>query len=184
MNMSRDEALQLLKRYVKNEKMIKHMLAVEAIMRAIAKRLGEDENLWSITGLLHDIDYEIVGKDLSKHGLISAEILRNKLPEDALKAIMAHNELTGIKYDAPLAIALKAADHVSGLIVATALVMPNKKLSEVKVSSLKKKFNQKDFARGVKRDRIRLIEKLDIKLDEFLELSLKALQRIHEELGL
>ena len=184
MNIDRNEALQLLKKYIKNEKMIKHMLAVEAIMRALAKKLKEDEDLWGITGLLHDIDYEVVGKDLSKHGLVSAEILKDKLPEDVLKAIMAHNELTGVKCDSPLAIALRAADQVSGLIIATALVMPNKKLEEVKVSSLKKKFKQKDFARGVKRDRIKLIEKLGIKLDEFLEIALRALQGIHEELGL
>jgi len=181
---SRDEALKLVEKYVKNDKLRKHMLAVEAIMRALARRLNEDEELWGLVGLLHDLDYEVVGKDMSRHGLVSAQLLGDKLPINALNAIRAHNELTGFKDDSKLAIALKAADQVSGLIIATALVMPNKKLSEVKVKSLKKKFKQKDFARNVKREKILLCEKLGISLQEFLEISLKALQGISRELGL
>ncbi len=180
----RSEALELVRKHVKNDKLVKHMLAVEAIMRALARRLGQNEEVWGLTGLLHDIDYELVGKDMSIHGLKSAEMLKGKLPEDALRAIRAHNELTGFKDDSPLAIALKAADQVSGLIVATALVMPNKKLEEVKVKSLMKKFKQKDFARRVRRDKILLCKKLGLTLEEFLELSLRALQEIHRELGL
>ena len=185
MSISRDEALSLLKQYLKNNKLVKHCLAVEAIMRSLARELGENEDLWALTGLLHDIDYELVKGDMKRHGVVSTEsILKGKLPEEALKAIRAHNELTGFKYDSKLAYALKAADQVSGLIIATALVMPNKKLSEVKVSSLLKKFKQKDFARSVKREKIKLCEQLGLSLDKFLELSLKALQEIHEELGL
>ncbi len=181
---SRDEALKMIDKYVRNDKLRKHMIAVEAIMRALARRLNEDEELWGLVGLLHDLDYEIVGKDMSKHGLISAKLLEGKLPDNALNAIRAHNELTGFKDDSKLAIALKAADQVSGLIIATALVMPNKKLAEVKVKSLKKKFKQKDFARNVKRDKIMLCERLGLSLNEFLQLSLEALQEISEELGL
>lgn len=181
---NREEALEFLRDRVKNEKLIKHMLAVEAIMKALAKKLGYDEKLWSLTGLLHDIDYELVGKDMSRHGIVSAELLKNKLPEEALNAIRAHNELTGFHDDSALAIALRAADQVSGLIVATALVMPNRKLKEVKVKSLRRKFKQKDFARNIKREKILLCKRLGLDLEEFLELSLKALQEIHEDLGL
>lgn len=185
MSMSRSQALTLLKQYLKNEKLIKHCIAVEAIMRNLAKALGEDEELWALTGLLHDIDYELAKGDMKKHGVISTEnILRNKLPEEALEAIRAHNELTGFVSDTKLALALKAADQASGLIVATALVMPNKRLSEVKLSSLLKKFKQKDFARSVRRDKIRLCERIGLPLERFLEISLKALQEVHEELGL
>ncbi len=181
---SREEALQLLHRNISNDKLVKHMLAVEAIMRALARRLNEDEELWGLVGLLHDIDYEKVGKDMTKHGLESAKMLEGMLPQEALDAIKAHNELTGFQCTSALAIALKAADQVSGLIVATALVMPHKKLDEVKVKSLKRKFKQKDFARGVDRSKILLCKELGLELNEFLELGLNALKEIHNELGL
>ena len=181
---TREEALGLIKKYISNEKLFKHMLAVEAIMRALARRLGEDEELWGLVGLLHDLDYELVGKDMNKHGLVSARILEGKLPEIALNAIRAHNELTGFEDNSRLTKALKAADQVSGLIIATALVMPNKKLAEVKVKSLVKKFKQKDFARNVKREKILLCNELGLGLEEFLEISLKALKDISSSLGL
>ncbi len=188
-DLQREEAVKLLRKYLRNERMIKHCIAVEAIMRALARRLGEDEMLWRLVGLLHDIDYEVVGKDLSRHGLIGAyEILKGKLPQQALEAIAAHNELTGVKPTTPEAKrmlhALRASDHMSGLIIATALVMPSKKLAEVKPRSVKKKFKSKDFARGVSRDRIKEIERLGIDLNEFIELSLNALKSVANELGL
>ncbi|HIP25774.1 MAG TPA: HDIG domain-containing protein [Archaeoglobus profundus] len=182
--LNRAEALQLLKSYVKNEKIIKHCLAVEAIMRKLAKKLNESEEVWGLAGLLHDIDYELTAKDLSKHGIMAEEILKDKVPSEVLDAIKAHNELTGFNCETRMAYALKASDQVSGLIIATALVMPNKKLTEVKVSSLMKKFKQKDFARSVKREKILLCEKLDLSLEEFMEISLKALQEINDVLGL
>jgi putative nucleotidyltransferase with HDIG domain len=180
----RDEALELLRKYVKNEKNFKHCLAVEAIMRALARRLGKDEELWSLTGLLHDIDYELVGKDLSRHGVVALELLKDLLPNEALEAIASHNELTGHTSNLDIAYALKASDHVSGLIIATALVMPNKKLDEVRVDSVLKKFKQKDFARGVDRSRIMYCEKLGLSLEEFVKVSLEALKEIHDVLGL
>ncbi len=180
----RGSALSLIKEYIKSDKLFKHMLAVEAIMKKLAERLGEDVELWGLTGLLHDLDYELTGGDLNVHGLKTIEILKNKLPEEALEAIKCHNENLGFEAKTKLALALRAADHVSGLVIATALVMPNKKLCEVKVKSLKKKFKQKDFARGVDRAKILLCEKLGIDLGEFLELSLSALKDIADELGL
>jgi len=181
---SRDEALRMLSQYLKDSKLVKHCLAVGAIMKALAYELGQDPELWELVGLLHDIDYELVGKDLSNHGLVAAELLKGKLPDEALLAIKAHNELTGIKDDSKIALALRASDHVSGLIIATALVMPSKSLKEVKLDSLLRKFKQKDFARNVNRERILNCEKLGIPLSKFLEIALKALQEIHEHLGL
>ncbi|NPB00244.1 MAG: HDIG domain-containing protein, partial [Crenarchaeota archaeon] len=171
--MTFEEALDLVRRHVKNDKLIKHMLAVAAIMEKLAERLGEDRELWKLVGLLHDIDYELTQSQPEKHGLAAAEILRGKLPEHAIRAIQAHNELTGVKDDSKLAIALRAADAVSGLIVAAALVMPNKRLSEVKLDTLLRKFKQKDFARGVKREKILECEKLGMSLEDFLSLSLE-----------
>ena len=181
---AREEAYNLLTKYLKNDKLVKHCLAVEAIMRALARELGEDENLWGLVGLLHDLDYQLVNKDMSRHGLVTADILKDKLPPEALDAIRAHNELTGYKCETKLAYALKAADQISGLIIATALVMPHKKLEEVKVSSLRKKFKQKDFARNVKREKILLCGKLGLSLEKFMEISLNALKQIPDQLGL
>ncbi len=181
---SRDEALKLIGKYVKNGKLIKHMLAVEAIMRKLAEHFNENAELWGLTGLLHDLDYELTGGDMNVHGLKTVELLKDVLPDEALDAIKCHNDALGFKATSKLAIALKAADHASGLIVATALVMPNKKLEEVKVRSLLKKFKQKDFARGVNRSRILLCEDIGLDLRTFLELSLEALKGIAEELGL
>jgi len=178
------ESLKVFLERVSDDKLVKHMLAVEAIMRGLAKRLGEDEDLWGITGLLHDIDYEETKDNPSRHGLVSAEILREHLPEEAIRAIMAHNERTGIEAKTKLDIGLRAADALSGLIVACALVMPNKKIEEVKLSTLKKKFKSKDFARGVDREKIKLCEKIGLELDEFLEIGLKSMKSISDSLGL
>jgi len=184
--MHRDEALNLLRKYLNDEKMVKHCLAVEAIMRALARRLGEDEELWGLTGLLHDIDYDVVNRDIKVHGLKALEILKGLLPDEALDAIAAHNELNGYKpkkLNNRLIHALRAADHLSGLIIATALVMPNKKLSEIKVESLRRKFKSKDFARRVRRDKIKEIEAIGLSLDEFFRIGLEALKSIAKELG-
>ncbi len=182
---SRDEALKFLRSKLSNDRLVKHSLAVEAIMRKLAERLGENQELWGLVGLLHDVDYEETSSSPQVHGLKSAEMLEGMLPQEALEAIKAHNELTGFNCSSRLSYALAASDQVSGLIVASALVMPNKKLSEVKLSTLKKKLKQKDFARGVNREKIiSLPEKLGLTLDEFLELSLKALQSISGDLGL
>ena len=180
--------LELLKKYVKDEKLIKHCLATAAVMRGIARELGEDEDLWWRIGVLHDIDYDVTGRDLRVHGLKAMEILKGELPEELLRVIACHNENTGIEPETEegkeMCIALRAADQMSGLIVATALVMPSKKIAEIKLSTLRRKFKSKDFARGVRRDRILGIEKLGIPLDEFMQLSLEAMKGVAEELGL
>jgi len=186
--LSRDEALNLLRRYLKDDKMVKHCIAVEAIMRALARRLGEDEELWGLVGLLHDIDYDYVGRDMNRHGLEALKILSGVLPQHVLEAIAAHNEHNGFRPTSPEAErmlhALRASDHLAGLIVATALVMPNRKIAEIRIETLKRKFKSKDFARGVDRERIREVELLGVSLDEFMQLGLEAMKTVAEELGL
>ena len=185
---SREEALGILTRYLRDERMVRHCIAVGAVMRALATRLGEDPGLWELVGLLHDVDYDYVGRDMSRHGLGALEILRGVLPQYALEAIAAHNEHNGFKPSSEASVrlthALRASDHLSGLIVATALVMPSRRLAEVRVDTLLRKFKAKDFARGVDRERIREVEKLGIKLEEFLQIGLEALKGVAAELGL
>lgn len=182
--MNRQEALTLINQHIKNKNLIKHMLAVEAIMKALAKKLEENEDLWSLAGLIHDLDYEV--SDMRNHGLKTAEMLANKLPKEVIEAIKKHNyENNGSPQpETKLEKALIAADAVSGLMVAAALVMPSKKLSEVKLETLKKKFKQKDFARNVNRNNIMLCKELDLSLENFLQISLSALQEISNELEL
>lgn len=181
----RDEALALVREHVKTKNMFLHMLEVEAIMRALARRFGGDEELWRLVGLLHDIDYEYTKDDPSRHTLVAEEILKDRVPDEVLRAIKAHNhENTGVEPKTPMEYALIASDGVSGLIVACALVMPSKKLEEVKVSTVAKKFKQKDFARRVRRDRIMMCEKLGLSLEEFFGIALEALKGISGEIGL
>lgn len=190
---SREKALELIRQHIKTENTIKHMMALEMIMKALAKKLEpEKEAEWAMAGLLHDLDYETVDQKTYKgHGLKTIEILKQAgadLPESVYRAITAHTyDWLGDEY-APqnkMEWAMYIADSLTGLIVATALVRPDKKLASVKVKSIKKKFKDKAFAKGTRRDAISLCEaKLSIPLDEFFEISLKAMQEIAKELGL
>jgi putative nucleotidyltransferase with HDIG domain len=181
----REEALRIVMENVVNDKIVLHMIAVSAIMKELARHLGQDERLWELAGLLHDIDYELTKNEPSRHGLEAERILGGSAPSEIIKAIKSHNfENTGVMPESNLEKALIAADAVSGLIIAAALVMPNKKLAEVSVETLKKKFKQKDFARNVSRERIMFCEQIGLTLDDFLEISLRALNGISKELGL
>ena len=183
--MDKDEALRLVEENVSDRRIVLHMIAVSAIMRALAGYLGEDEEEWGLVGLLHDIDYERTKADPARHGLEAENILKGRVSEEVLRAIKAHNfENTGVKPETRLENALIAADAVSGLIVASALVMPHKRLEEVRVETLEKKFRQKDFARRVSRERIMFCEKLGLSREKFFELALEALKGISGELGL
>ncbi len=182
---SREEAFSLLKENLKNQNLVKHCLAVEAIMRELAEYLGEDKEKWGLLGLIHDIDYEKTKDNPKIHGILAAEILKDKVDEDILKAIKSHNfENTGIEPETKMEKALIASDSISGLIVACALVMPSKKLEEVRVETVKKKFKQKDFARNCRRERILFCEQTGIPREKFFEIALNALKKISEELGL
>jgi len=181
--MDREEALKLLRKYVSNENLIKHCLATAAIMKGLAKRLGEDENRWEITGLLHDIDYELVDGDMSKHGVKGYEILKSAGLDDGIAEAVKRHNYSLFEPETPIEIALQAADNLSGLVIACALVK-NKKLSEVTPKTVKKKFKDKSFAAGCNRERIKLAEKLGISLQEFYEIAIKSLLEIKHELGL
>ena len=183
--MKREEALKLVKENVSKENLLKHMYAVEAIMKETAEFLGEDKEKWRMIGLIHDIDFEKTENTPEKHTLIAEEILEDYVDDEMIKTIKAHNfENIGIQPETVAEKALIAADSVSGLVIACALVTPSKKLADVKVDSIAKKFKQKDFARNCSRERILFCEQIGIPREEFFEISLRALQSISNELGL
>ena len=182
---SRDQAWDILCEFTKSENLRKHALAVEACMRAYAERFGEDVEMWGITGLLHDFDWEI-HPSIPDHPLKGEPILAQRgVPENVRKAILAHASETGVPRDTLLAKALFACDELTGLIVAVALVKPGKSLGEVDVRSVKKKMKDKAFARGVNRDDIRKgAEELGIPLEEHIDFCIRAMQGIADRLGL
>ncbi len=184
--MTRSEALGLLEEHVKSESLKKHCLATEAIMRELAKKMGEDPELWGIAGLLHDLDYEYTKDTPEEHGKRTYEILKERdFPEEALNAILRHNaEMLGLERETTFDFALTAAETITGLIVAAALVRPDKSLEGMKPKSIKKKMKSKDFARNVSREHILLCEKFGMDLPSFIELSLEAMKQIRAELGL
>lgn len=184
-SMNRDEALKLVSVRLKRKNLFKHVFAVEAIMRALAKHLGEDVEKWGLLGLLHDIDFEETESTSEKHGIASANELKGKVDDEIVRAIKAHNfEHTEVEPQTKMENALIAADAVSGLIVAAALIIPSKKLSDVKAESIGKRFKEKDFARSCNRERILYCEKLGLTKEKFFEIALAALQGISDELGL
>lgn len=184
--MTRDEAEELLKRYVKNERMLDHSYASEAVLRALARRLGRDEEKWGLAGLLHDIDIETAGGDLTRHGLEAVRILREAgIDPEIVDAVQMHNEMaSGTVRNTEFQHALAAGETLTGMIVATALVYPDKKIAGVKVKSITKRMKEKAFAASVNRETIRECEKIGLTLEEFVEISLGAMQGIAERLGL
>jgi len=184
--MKRDEAINLLHQYIKNENMIKHCLAAETVVKAAAKHLGEDEEKWSMAGLLHDLDVELVNADPKIHGLETARILEETgIDPEIIEAIKLHNEhATDQPRTTVFHHALCAGETITGMIIATTLVYPDKKLASVKPRSVKKRMKAKAFAASVDRDKIRECEKAGIPLDDFINLSLEAMRGISNELGL
>jgi putative nucleotidyltransferase with HDIG domain len=183
--LTREQAYTELTKHVKNKNLIKHMLAVEAVMRGLADHLGEDQELWGLAGLLHDIDYDETKDDPSLHSLKAAEILTELgLPEEVVQAVKVHNYVHNIPRQSLMDKALYAADPVSGLVVAGALVRPDKKLASVSHDYLVKKFGEKAFARGADRDQIRTCSEIGLELEDFLDVALRAMQGIAEELDL
>lgn len=195
--MTREQAYNLMIQMLQSKNLQKHGLAVEVIMRALCNYLRErhpeldsgsefDEEEWAIVGLLHDADYELVEKDPTRHTVVTEEKLRPLgVSERVINGIKAHHD--GIKdgRDNLMESAVYAADELSGLITAVALVRPDKKLSSVTVESVMKKFPQKSFAAGARREQILACEKeLDIPLEEFVGIALKAMQSISAQLGL
>lgn len=188
--MNREETFALVNEHTKNQNLVKHMLAVEAAMRFYANKYGEDEEKWACTGLVHDFDYEQHPNDehhpSEGHPFWGVSLLREQgYPEDVCKAVLAHGDYTGEPRESLLAKSLYACDELTGLIVAVALVRPSKKLSEVDVDAVKKKWKDKGFARGVKREDIEKgAEDLGVPLDEHIGNVIHAMQGISGELGL
>jgi len=183
--MTREEAFDSVRANVENENSVKHMLAAEAIMRALAKRLGGDEEEWGLAGLLHDIDMELTEGDMSNHSRLGADLVREMGAGEAIaRAILCHNEAHGVPRETKLDKALFCADPITGLITAAALVRPDKKLASVEAKSVKKRFKEKSFAAGANRENIAKCSELGLDLDEFIELGLKAMQGIAPALGL
>jgi uncharacterized protein len=184
--MTRERAVELLEKYIENPRMHNHCYASEAVMRDVAEHLGEDPHRWGLAGLLHDLDVEITGADPEVHGLKTAEILKNEdVDEEFIEAIVRHNEMASKKErTTTFQHALSASETITGLIVATTLVYPDKKLASVKPKSIVKRMKEKSFAASVDRDKIRECEKTGIPLNEFAALSLSAMTRISDQLGL
>ena len=193
--MTRDEAYTLLTKYMKNMNLLKHSQAAEVTMRALYRRLtpvdkqnDTDEEKWGITGLLHDIDYEVAQEQgkLDRHGILLFETGEVSLPEDIEHAIKSHNhEATKVEPESLMDWSITACDQLTGLVTACALVRPEKTLASVTEESVMKKFGQKAFAAGADRNAIMFCEsKLDIPLKEFISICLKAMQGIHKDLGL
>ena len=181
--MSRDDALALVESHVKNRNLRKHMLATEAVMRALAKRLDEDETLWALAGLLHDVDYDATAKEFERHAVLGAEILAEQgLPEDLIHAVKAHADKAAV--ESSLDRALYAADPLTGFLVSCALIRPEKKLAPVDVQFVKNRLAEKSFSRAVSREQIATCQELDIPLDEFIQIALDAMKSISDDLGL
>lgn len=186
--MEREDAWQLVNEFTENQNLVRHMLAVEAAMRAYARRYGEDEELWGIVGLIHDFDYE-QNPDLTVEGhpVTGAKILRERgWPEEIVKAVLSHaSEYTGVSRETLMEKALYAVDDLTGLIVAVALVRPSKSILDVKVKSVRKKWRDKSFAAAVDRQQIeQAAVELGVDLDEHLKTVLDAMKEIAPDLGL
>lgn len=186
MKLSRELALARLHEYVKNEKTVVHSLASEAVMRALARELGEDEDRWGITGLLHDIDVEETLADPKVHGLKAGDLLEGlNLDDEMLDAIRMHNEeASGLQRSTTFQHALAAGETITGLIYATVLVYPDKKIASIKYKSVRKRMKEKAFAASVNRDHILECELIGIPLDGFIQISVDAMREISEAIGL
>jgi putative nucleotidyltransferase with HDIG domain len=183
--LTRVEAFELVKKNVSKRNVVCHMIAVEAIMRGLAKYLGENEDKWGLVGLLHDIDYEKTEATPERHSLLAEQMLKDFVNGDVIRAIRTHNfEHTCVKPGTKMEKALIAADAASGLLVACALVMPSKKLADVKVESVAKKFKDKDFARGADRERMLFCEQIEVSREKFFEIALKGLKESASQIGL
>jgi uncharacterized protein len=183
---TRDEAVALMEQYLDIDSMRKHCLASEAIMRDLAPRFGADPDMWGLTGLLHDIDYNETKDEMGQHTLLTEKVLLERgVDKQITEAIKTHNaENLGLTRSEPIHLALTAAETITGMLVAAALVNPDKKLSSLKVKSVKKRMKAKEFARSVNRDHILLCEQINMPLDEFIEISLTAMCKIADDLGL
>lgn len=183
--MKREEAWEILCEFTKTEPLRKHALAVEAAMRAYARKYGEDEEKWACVGLLHDFDFEM-HPNPDEHPVKGAAILRERgVPEEIIYAVLCHADYLGLDRKSPMDRAIYAVDELTGFITAVALVRPNKSIHEVDVRSVRKKMKDKSFARNVSRDDIvKGAEVLGVDLDEHIAFVIDSLKPVAEELGI
>lgn len=183
--MQRQQALEIVRTYVKNESLVRHMFSVEAVMRAYAEQLGEDVELWGLTGLLHDFDWEIHPTD-HKHPLAGLPILREAgSPEIILDAIAGHSDHTGVPRQTLMAKALFACDEITGLVTAVALVRPSRSLNDLEASSVRKKWKDKAFAAGANREVIAQgAQEFGVDLWQHVDFCIKAMRKIAKDLDL
>ncbi len=186
MHITRNQALDLVHQYIKNDKMIAHCLASEAVLRGIARRLGRDEEKWGLAGLLHDLDVEVTNAEPTVHGTQTEVLLKDyEVDPEILDAIRMHNECSaGKERSTEFQHALAAGETITGLIFATTYVYPEKKLSGVKPKSVVKRMKEKAFAASVRRENILECEQIGIPLDEFAALSIEAMLPIAGDIGL
>lgn len=184
--MDREQAFGLVRERVKNENLVNHMVAAEAIMGALAKRLGGDERRWRLAGLLHDLDVEETVDTMEVHGTLTVQWLREAGYEDeeVLHAILAHNSANGSTVESGMDRAIFACDCLTGLVTAAALIRPEKRLALVELKSLKKRFKESSFAKGARREDIMTCDQLGLDLEEFLQIGLDAMKEVADDLGL
>ena len=186
LGINRERAIDILNENIKTGNLKKHCLATEVIMRRLAEHLGEDEEKWALAGLLHDLDFDETKDKPERHTLVTESTLREEgVSQEIIDAIKGHNaEALGHERTDKFEIALTCSETVTGMIVATALVYPDKKIRSVRTDSIMKRMKKKDFARNVSRERIRECERIGISLEDFIAISLKAMAEIDRELGL
>jgi putative nucleotidyltransferase with HDIG domain len=186
MILPREEALTLLRKFVKNEKMIAHSLASEAVLHALAVHLGRNAEAWAQAGLLHDIDVEVTNADANTHGPEGAKWLAEMgIDADIVDAIYMHNEIaSGKERTTEFQHALAAGETITGLVMATALVYPDKKIASVKTKSVTKRMKEKAFAASVKRENILECETIGVPIDQFATIAIAAMTEIADEIGL
>jgi len=183
--MERKYAMLAVEANVENANTIKHMLATEAVMRVLSKRLGEDEDEWALAGLLHDIDVELTEDDPKSHSTLGADMAKDMGAGDAIaKAILCHNEMHGVPCETLMEKALYCCDPLTGLITASVMIRPDKKIAGLNLDSLQKRYKEKRFAAGASRKQIELCSEIGLELDEFLSIGLKAMQNVADKLGL
>lgn len=181
--MEREEALELVKKHLKNKNLVKHSLAVEACMKAMASRLNKDVEKWELAGILHDLDYEITEKSPELHTTETVKILKEiGIEPDIINTIQAH--AGKVPCQSEMEWAIFSIDPLTGLVIAATLMHPSKKLKEVDLGFVKRRYKEKSFARGARREDIEQIKNIGMDLDEFISICLEAMQGIDKELGL
>jgi len=181
--MTREDALELVKKHLKNKNLVKHCLAVEACMKAVAVRLGQDPEPWGLAGLIHDLDYERTEKSPELHTMETVKILKElNIDPAVIHAVEAH--AAKVPCENAMDWAIFSIDPLTGLIIAATLMHPDKKLKSIDLEFVKRRYKEKSFARGARREEIEQCKNIPLEFDEFISISIGAMQGIDQELGL